>query len=101
MLHRSVKPGPDEAAVLAIERPHPKLWIYYVLCCRVALPAAPVLLPLHWFRYPTMRHHFTPEGVSMSWGILFRRQTLLNHARIQDIHLESNFVERWLRPSRR
>jgi len=96
VLHRRVKPGPDEAAVLAIERPHPKLWTYYALCCLVALPAAPVLLPLHWFRYRTMRYHFTEEGVSMGWGILFRRQILLNYARIQDIHLESNFVERWL-----
>ena len=30
MLHRRVKPGPDEAAVLAIERPHPKLWTLLV-----------------------------------------------------------------------
>ena len=92
--------GPPEAAVLAIERPYPKLWTYHALCCRVVLPAAPVLLPLHWFRYRTMRQHFTAEGVSMCWGILFRRQTLLNHARIQDIHLESNFVEHWLRLAR-
>lgn len=32
----------------------------------------------------------------MRWGILFRREILLNYARIQDIHLTSNFVERWL-----
>lgn len=96
MLHRRVKPGPDEAAVLAIERPDPKLWTYYALCCLVVLPAAPVLLPFHWFRYRTMRYRFTAEGVSMSWGILFRRQILLNYARIQDIHLRSNIVERWL-----
>ena len=96
VLHRRVKPGPDEAAVLAIERPHPKLWTYYALCCLVVLPAAPVLLPFHWFRYRSMRYHFTAEGVSMSWGILFRRQILLNYARIQDIHLQSNIVERWL-----
>ncbi len=96
MLHREVKPGPDEAAVLAIERPDPKLWTYYALCCLVVLPAAPVLLPFHWFRYRSMRYHFTAEGVSMSWGILFRRQVLLNYARIQDIHLQSNIVERWL-----
>lgn len=96
MLHRLVKTGPVEAAVLAIDRPHPELWTYYLLCCLAVLPAAPVLLPLHWFRYRTMRYHFTAEGVSMSWGILFRRQILLNYARIQDIHLESNIVERWL-----
>ena len=32
----------------------------------------------------------------MQWGILFRRQISLTYARIQDIHLASNFVERWL-----
>lgn len=32
----------------------------------------------------------------MRWGILFRREVLLNYARIQDIHLVSNVVERWL-----
>ncbi len=29
-------------------------------------------------------------------GILFRREVSLTFARIQDIHLNSNFVERWL-----
>ena len=32
----------------------------------------------------------------MSWGILFRKETIVNYARIQDIHLRSNIVERWL-----
>jgi putative membrane protein len=32
----------------------------------------------------------------MSWGILFRREIIINYARIQDIHLRSNLVERWL-----
>ncbi|MFO1458599.1 MAG: PH domain-containing protein [Verrucomicrobiota bacterium] len=87
---------PDEASILAIDRPDPKLWTYYILCCLAVLPLAPLLLPIHWFRYHTMRYRFTDEGVSMSWGILFRREILLNYARIQDIHLHSNLVERWL-----
>ena len=91
-----MKPTFDEGAILALERPHPKLWTYYLLCSLVVLPAAPILIPVNWFRYHTMRYKFTAEGVSMSWGILFRRQVLLNYARIQDIHLQSNFVERWL-----
>ncbi len=91
-----MKPTFDEGAILAIERPHPKLWTYYLMVSLVIVPAAPILVPLHWFRYHTMRYKFTAEGVSMSWGILFRRQVLLNYARIQDIHLQSNFVERWL-----
>lgn len=32
----------------------------------------------------------------MRWGILFRREISLTYARIQDIHLTSNVVERWL-----
>ena len=32
----------------------------------------------------------------MRWGILFRREVIVNYARIQDIHLRSNIVERWL-----
>jgi putative membrane protein len=43
-----------------------------------------------------MRYKFTDEGISMSWGILFRRQVIINYARIQDIHIRSNLVERWL-----
>ena len=88
--------GFDEAAILRIERPHPNLWKYYALCSLLVPPAAPILLLVNWFRYHTLRYHFTSEGVSMSWGILFRRQILLNYARIQDIHLQSNFVERHL-----
>jgi putative membrane protein len=32
----------------------------------------------------------------MRWGILFRKEVILNYSRIQDIHLSSNVVERWL-----
>jgi putative membrane protein len=91
-----VSPDFDEPAILRIERPHASLWTYYLLNALAIFPAAPVLLPYFWFRYNSMRYRFTDEGVSMSWGILWRRQTVLNYARIQDIHLQSNFVERWL-----
>lgn len=43
-----------------------------------------------------MRYKFTDEGISMSWGLLSRREIIINYARIQDIHLRSNVVERWL-----
>jgi uncharacterized membrane protein YdbT with pleckstrin-like domain len=95
-----VKPHLDEAAILALERPHANLWTYYVLNALMIFPLAPVLLPYFWFRYRTMRYRFDDEGVSMSWGILWRRQVVLNYARIQDIHLQSNIIERWLGLSR-
>jgi putative membrane protein len=91
-MHRSV---PDES-ILAIDRPNPRLWQYYILRCLAFPPALPIALPYHWFRYHSMRYRFTPEGVSMSWGVLFRHEIVLNYARIQDIHVESNVVERWL-----
>ena len=49
-----------------------------------------------YFRYHTMRYKFDAEGIHLSWGILFQHQIMLNYSRIQDIHLHSNFVERWL-----
>lgn len=91
-----VKPPPNEAAILAITRPHPDLWKYYLLGCLAFPPAFPFLVLPAWFRYSTMRYQFTAEGISMRWGILFRREIIVNYARIQDIHLRSNVVERWL-----
>ncbi len=89
-------PTPPDADILAITRPDPKLLKYYLLSALAFPPAFPfVALPL-WFRYHTMRYKFTDEGISMSWGILFRREVIIQYARIQDIHLRSNVVERWL-----
>lgn len=85
-----------DAAILAIERPHKNLFTYYWVSLLVFPPLLPILILPVWFRYHTMRYRFTDEGISMSWGILFRREIIVNYARIQDIHLRSNFVERWL-----
>lgn len=89
-------PPRDDAAIFAIERPHRNLFTYYALSLLVFPPLLPVLILPLWFRYRTMRYRFTAEGISMSWGILFRREIIVNYARIQDIHLRSNLVERWL-----
>ena len=91
-----MNPPSDPAAILAIERPHRSLWTYYWLSCLVVPPLFPFIAPYYWFRYHTMRYKFTDEGISMRWGILFRREIIVNYARIQDIHLRSNLVERWL-----
>jgi putative membrane protein len=87
---------PDESSIFAIERPHPNLWKYYLLRCLATGPLFLLLVLPSWFRYQTMRYRFGPEGISMRWGILFRREILIQYARIQDIHLRSNLVERWL-----
>jgi uncharacterized membrane protein YdbT with pleckstrin-like domain len=92
-----------EHRIRALERPDPALWKYYILASLPTLffpPLFLVFLFLGWVRYTTLRYTFTQEGVSMRWGRLFRREIILNYARIQDIHLRSNLVERWLGLSR-
>jgi len=85
-----------ERRVFAITRPAPKLMTYYVLFSLAAGPLFFIpLIPLY-FRYHTLKYEFDQEGIVMSWGILFRRQITLTYARIQDIHLTSNIIERWL-----
>ena len=68
---------------------------YYVLKALTSGPAFPIVLLLLYFRFHTMRFRFDEEGISMSWGILFRREIVLNYSRIQDVHLQSNAIERW------
>lgn len=83
-------------AVSRIERPDPSLMTYYTLVCLLTGPLFPIVLIPNYFRYHTMRYRFDADGVSMRWGILFRREINLTYSRIQDIHLTSNIVERWL-----
>ena len=85
-----------DATVLAIERPHKDLWTYYFITSFAYLFFFPFAALVLWFKYHTLKYKFTAEGLSMSWGILFRRETIINYARIQDIHLRSNLIERWL-----
>ena len=73
---------------------------YYFLTSLLAGPFFFIpLIPLY-FRYHTLHYDFDEEGISMRWGILFRREITLTYARIQDIHLTSNLIERWLRLAR-
>lgn len=87
--------APDRQ-IQAINRPDRSLLTYYLLGALVIPPLFPILVLPLYFRYHTMRYAFTDDGISMSWGILFRRQIIVNYARIQDIHLKSNILERWL-----
>jgi uncharacterized protein len=82
--------------IQAIERPDKVLLTNYLLSCLVFPPMLLIAGPYYYFRYRTMRYKFTDDGISMSWGILFRREIIVNYARIQDIHLKSNILERWL-----
>jgi hypothetical protein len=53
-------------------------------------------LPYLYFRYHTLRYRLDEEGIHMKVGILFRKETNLTYARIQDIHLRSGLLQRWL-----
>ena len=90
-------PGsPVPSEISAIELPSPQLLKYYVLKAVSTTVAFPLTMLLLYFRYHTMRYRFDAEGIHMRWGILLRREIMLNYARIQDIQLRSNVIERWL-----
>ena len=80
----------------AITRPDPALLRYYIVISLLALVAFPIVfLPL-FFKYHTLKYRFDESGVSMSWGIIFRREIQLTYRRIQDIHLTRNLLQRWM-----
>jgi membrane protein YdbS with pleckstrin-like domain len=89
-------PKPVPQSILSLERPCPALWTYYVITAALTGPAIIITLPYFYFRYCTLRYRFDEEGIHMRVGILFRREVNLTYARIQDIHLHSNFIQRWL-----
>ncbi len=87
---------PIPSRIAAITRPVDQLFSYYILKALATTVAFPVTMTLLYFRYHTMKYVFSDEGIRMSWGILFRHEIMLNYARIQDIHLRSNAIERAL-----
>lgn len=94
------EPGIDAQSstetVHSLSRPHSNLLKYYFLGSLFLGPFFLVALIPLYFRYHTLRYRFDDEGVSMRWGILFRREISLTYSRLQDIHLQSNLIERWL-----
>src|SRR5580765_2071298 len=82
--------------VLKFERPDPALWKYYIICAIFTGPGIIITLPYLYFRYHTLRYRFDAEGIHMKVGILFRCEVNLTYARIQDIHLRSGIIQRWL-----
>lgn len=86
----------DESEIYALHRPDSSLMTYYALRSLVLGPLFFVILIPLVFRYRSLRYTFDDEGVAVRWGVLFRREINLTYSRIQDIHLSSNAVERWL-----
>lgn len=85
-----------ESPVLGIERPSSRLLTYYLINSILWGPLIVGILPYRLARYRTLRYRFDQEGISMNWGILFRREIHLTYSRIQDIHLTSGILERYL-----
>lgn len=86
----------DAAGIHALTRPDDKLltlYGIYALGTTVFFPFA--IIPLY-FRFKTLRYRFDEEGVAVSYGIFWRKETYLAYARIQDIHVTRNIFERWL-----
>lgn len=80
----------------SITRPDPALNTYYLITSALTLFLFPfVYIPLY-FKYNTLRYRFDEEGVSMSWGRFFQRETYLTYKRIQDIRVSRGVIQRRL-----
>lgn len=77
-------------------RPAPALMKYYIIVSLLTGPGFFLLILPLFFKYETLRYRFDDEGISMSWGLLWRREVYLTYRRIQDIHLTRNLLQRWL-----
>jgi len=81
---------------LSITRPDPALLNYFLCVSLLTLVAFPlVFIPL-WIKYATLKYKIDDEGVSMSWGYLYRKEIVLTYRKIQDIHVRRNILHRWL-----
>jgi uncharacterized membrane protein YdbT with pleckstrin-like domain len=94
--HSMMKQEPVPETIARLQRPDPALWKYYILTSLLSGPFIIFSLPYLYFRYHTLRYRFDAEGIHMKVGILFQREINLTYARIQDIHLRSGFIQRWL-----
>jgi putative membrane protein len=80
----------------AITQPHERLLTYYFILALLTLPAFPVTMIALYIKYRTMRFRFDHEGIWKRQGLLWRRETNVAYRRIQDIHLTSGIIQRWL-----
>lgn len=69
---------------------------YYWIVAAMTLLAFPVTIIPLWIKYRTLRYRFDDEGIWRAQGILWRREVNVAYRRIQDIHLTSGILQRWL-----
>lgn len=89
-------PGSTPFDPSSITRPDPALMTYYVIAALCTILGFPFLIIPQIIRYKTLHYSFDDKGVSMAWGILFRKEIYLTYRRIQDIHVTRNIIERWM-----
>ena len=87
---------PEPIAVQSISRPDKKLLTSYIVHSFQWGPAFIYPLVTNIIRYRTLEYKFDDDGITASWGRLSRREVRVNYQAIQDIHLRSDLVERWL-----
>lgn len=80
----------------ALTRPDPALMRYYTLCAAMTFLGFPFVIIPFYFKYRTLQYRLDQDGVSMSWGLLFKKEIHLTYRRIQDIHVTRNLFHRWL-----
>jgi putative membrane protein len=68
---------------------------YYTALSLLSLIFFPITFIPLLIRYLTLRYRFDDDGVGMSVGLLFRRETHLTYRRIQDIHVTRGLLQRW------
>lgn len=79
-----------------LEIPAPQLLTYYILTALISGPFIIFALPAIWFRYKTLKYRFEETGMRMQVGLFFRHESVTAYRRIQDIHVSSGLVQRWL-----
>jgi len=82
---------------MGFTRPVPALATYFLLSSLMYLPIFPIVWLFRMFKYWTLEYAFDTEGISMKWGVMWRREIHLTYRRIQDIHLTRNVLQRWMR----
>lgn len=85
-----------EEKIFSIEKPAPNLLKLYFLRSLIILPLFPITFAVLLCRYYTLRYNFDSDGITVKWGLLFRREINLTYSRIQDIHVHAGLLQRWL-----
>ncbi len=88
--------GQDFQDVHEITRPDRKLLTQYLVRAALTGPAFPFVFVPSFFKYETLKYRFDDEGITMAWGLLWRREIYLTYARIQYINISRGIIERWL-----